>query len=89
METGGCPNVLELENVGHFSQNAFLNSQENKSQLIFDIAEALTTDGHKVKICKGDAVIKIVSTAIDAAKPGNSVMVKADDTDVIIMLICF
>jgi len=90
IETGGCPNVvLELENVAHFSQNTFLNSQENKSQLIFYIAEVLTTDGHKVKICKGDADIEIVSAAIDAAISGNSVMLRADDTDVIIMLIYF
>ena len=90
METGRCPNVvLELENVAYFSQNTFLNSQENQSQLIFYIAEALTIDGHKVKICKGDADIEIVSAAIDAAISGNSVMLRADDTDVIIMLIYF
>ena len=42
-----------------------------------------------MKICKGDDNIEIISAAIDAAISGNSVMVRADDTDVIIMLIHF
>ena len=42
-----------------------------------------------MNICKGDADIVIVSAAIDAAISGNSVVLRADDTDVIIMLIYF
>ena len=90
MDSGGCPDIrVDLNNVVQFPQNTFLNNEQNKSQLISFIAENLKKAGHNVEICSGDADTQIVSWAIDKAITGDSVRVRVDDTDVIIMLLYF
>ena len=74
------------ENESPHTKKRFLSNTENKKSLISLLSNKLTINGHHVYVCNGDADTKIVSTALDASKE-KQVMVVADDTDVAVMLI--
>lgn len=73
--------------VAHQSQDAFLSNERNKSTFIASLASYLQDRGRCVRISDGDADVLIVSSAIDYARNGQSVIVVADDTDIFILLL--
>lgn len=68
-------------------QEAFLSNEMNKTQFIKFLANHLQIQGHNAKISNGDADTLIVSTALELARNGQSVVVVAEDTDIFIMLL--
>ena len=62
---------------------------QNKSQLIFYIAENLKIASYKVKICSGDGDTEIASSATDIIITGDFVKIRVNDTDVIVILLYF
>lgn len=91
--TGGgkrCPNIDVVGfNKVSFTQESFLNNEDNKTRFIRHISIKLQQDGQTVKICEGDADTTIVATALKEAETNNqkAVVTVADDTDVAMMLL--
>ena len=74
------------ENEVPYSKERFLSNNHNKSQLINLLRDVFQTNGHIVKVFKGDADATIVKEALDTVVGANTIVV-ADDTDVTIMLL--
>ena len=71
------------------SQEKFLSNENNKTSFITLISKYLEKDDQTLIKCDGDADTSIVSAAIRLASPktNNPVIVVADDTDIVIMLL--
>eukprot|EP00794_Sanderia_malayensis_P012470 gene12470-13758_t len=83
-----CPDIEIIEsNKIHFPQERFLSNEGNKDQIIKLISTFLRDDSQTVINCVGDADTKIVSTALDFCTGRYPVVVVADDTDIVIMLL--
>ena len=78
--------VTEHMNVTCGSQN-FLRNTSNKEQLIKLLSNYMCLNGYHVVQCTGDADTSIVEKAIQYAHDGKTVVVAADDTDVLVLLI--
>ena len=78
--------VIHEDNESPYAKDRFLSNTENKKSLISLLETKLTTGGHHVHVCTGDADTKIVSTALEVANE-SEVTVVADDTDVAVMLL--
>ena len=85
-----CPDVTVNENVAAYDRTSiFLSNESNKSQFVELLNQHLVSDGHTVKKSDGDADTLIVSSAIEATSVNIPVVVVADDTDVLVMLLHF
>ena len=89
MKSKRSPDVsVDLENsIGDITQQAFLTNGNNKQCFIELLVRALSSNGHNVVQCRGDADTSIVSTVLDHACAGENVCLIATDTDLLIMLI--
>lgn len=84
-----CPDIEIVEsNKVQFPQERFLSNESNKDQIIKLILTFLRDDSQTVVNCTGDADTTIVSTALSYCTGGSPVVVVADDTDIVIMLLC-
>ena len=84
-----CPNI-EVTSINSvpITQDRFLSNEHNKAQFIDLTSESLRKDGQHVTNCDGDADTEIVETAINlSASTRNPIVVVADDTDIIVMLL--
>ena len=84
-----CNDIKVKEiNLCSTTQDRFLSNQKNKSQFIDPIFHYLKRDHQQAINCRGDADAIIVKTAINQASTvSNSVVVVADDTDIVTMLL--
>ena len=89
MKSKKSPDVsVHLKNsIGDVSQQVFLANSNNKQCFIELLVRALSSNGHNVLQCRGDADTSIVSTVVDFACAGETVCLIAADTDLLIMLI--
>ena len=89
MKSKRSPDIsVHLENsIGDITQQAFLINGNNKQCFIDLLVRALSSNGHNVVQCRGDADTSIVSTVLDHACAGENVCLIATDTDLLIMLI--
>ena len=79
---------VDLHNQISCSQKAFLKNSKNKAKFIDLLSKQLANDGHDIRNSKGDADTLIISTAIQHAKKQDSeVVVVANDTDILVLLI--
>ena len=79
---------VDLHNQISCSQKAFLKNSKNKVKFIELLSRHLANDGHDIRNSKGDADALIISTAIQyTKKQDNEVVVVANDTDVLVLLI--
>lgn len=79
---------VHLDNsIGTVTQKSFLSNPNNKESFISLLAQALSSDGHDVVRCRGDADTAIVSSVLDIACTGSNVTLIAADTDLLIMLL--
>ena len=74
----------DLKNI--VPRERFLDNKNNKAQLILLLAETFQRARISVQLCSDDADTSIVSTALNEAKE-SSVEVRAEDTDVLVMLV--
>ena len=83
-----CANMnIQLNTSLTVSQKVFLSNDANKAGLIKLLTPHLESADHTVKQAVADADTMIVSTTIDIASTGKSVLLFANDTDVILMLV--
>ena len=68
-------------------QNVFLANDANKSRFITMLSKNLRRAGNKVVQCEEDADTQIVRCALELATTGVQVIVVADDTDVVLLLL--
>ena len=81
-------NVTISENMKVSSgSKLFLRNEHNKKQFIILLSSGLRRSGYKTVECTGDADVTIAKTAIEYAEGGHDVVVTADDTDILILLI--
>ena len=66
-------------------QQAFFSNEKNKTNFICLLTMHLRSTGHQVEVSCGDADTLIVSSALEFAWNGQTVV--AEDTDVLIMLV--
>ena len=76
---------VDLSTEIQYSRKEFFANEQNKVVFIDLLADALSQD-HKVVRCKGDADTHIVKEALVFAYEGRSVIIVADDTGVLILL---
>ena len=69
----------------HRDQQAFFSNEKNKTNFISLLTTHLRGTGHQVEVRCGDADTLIVSSALEFAWNGQTVV--AEDTDVLIMLV--
>ena len=69
----------------HRDQQAFFSNEKNKTNSISLLTTHLRGTGHQVEVSCGDADTLIVSSALEFAWNGQTVV--AEDTDVLIMLV--
>ena len=78
--------ILIAENAQvHFDQQAFFSNEKNKTNFISLLTTNLRCTGHQVEVSCGDADTLIVSSALEFAWNGQTVV--SEDTDVLIMLV--
>ena len=79
---------VDLHNQTSCSQKAFLKNSKSNAKFIELLSKHLANDGHDIRNSKDDADTLIVSTAIQyTKKQDNEVVVVANDTDIIVLLI--
>ena len=79
---------VDLHNQSSCSQKAFLKNSKNKAKFSELLSKHLPNDGHGIWNSKSDADTLIVSTAIQyTKKQDNEVVVVANDTDILVLLI--
>jgi len=81
-----CITVDESKTVSH-SQETFLSNESNKEQLIQLLMQRLTNIGHTVQQAAGDADCDIANAALTLANKNKKVVVVADDTDILVLLV--
>ena len=69
-----------------FTREAFLANTNNKDQLIKLLCARLEEAVFSAMQCKGDADVSIAKTGIEYAEVGRDVVVVAEDTDVLVLL---
>ena len=69
----------------HRDQQGFFSNEKNKTNFISLLTTHLRGTGHQVEVSCGDADTRIVSSALEFAWNGQTVV--AEDTDVLIMLV--
>ena len=87
---GGFSSVnikLNLNAAPHRDRAAFLANSHNKFQLINELKIILSDEGHEVYISNSDADVDIVKWAITKSELHEKVIVVAEDTDVLILLL--
>ena len=65
----------------------FLSNKKNKTQFVHLLRHYLTVDGHRVIKSEGDADTDIVTIALNSTCDGHLVVVVADDTDILVLLL--
>ncbi|KAK6192248.1 hypothetical protein SNE40_003750 [Patella caerulea] len=78
---------IKLDAPAYRDQSAFLANVENKKSLIDEISRSLELKNIKVVKCTADADTRVVHEALDYAANDQSVIVVANDTDILIMLL--
>lgn len=75
MKSKKSPDVsVHLENsIGDISQQAFLANSNNKEGFIELVTRVLSSNGHNVLQCRGDAGTLIVSTFLDFPCAGENI----------------
>ena len=76
--------IAEIAQV-HRDQQAFFSNEKNKTNFISLLTTHLRGTGHQVEVSCGNAYTLIVSSALEFAWNGQTVV--AEDTDVLIMLV--
>jgi hypothetical protein len=66
-----------------------LSNESNKAQFVNLLSQHLASDRHTVNKSDGGADTFIVSAAVEAACMNVPVVVVADDTDILVMLLHF
>ena len=79
---------ISPEMNAHRNQQLFLANEKNNVQFINLLSHYLRLDGHAMIQSKGDADSQIVSAAIALASDGKHTAVIADDTDILVLLLC-
>ena len=83
-----CANIQLNENMEAYNnQQAFLSNKKNKTQFIALLSHYLKANAQVVHNSPEDADTMIVSCALQFATQGNDVIVVADDTDILVLLI--
>ena len=80
---------MRKNNVAYDRQTAFLSSESNKARFVDLLSQHLAKEGHTVKQSKGDADTLIVASGVDASSLKKPVVVVADNTDILVMLLHF
>ena len=81
--------IVDLHNQTSYSQKAFLKNSKNKAKFIELLSRHLANDGRDIRNSKGDADTLVVSAAIQyTKKQDNEVVVLANDTDILVLLMC-
>lgn len=70
-----------------FDQDSILANIGNKQNLVCLLSERMQSCGISTKTSVGDADVDIVSTALDLAHDGKTVVVYAEDTDILVLLL--
>ena len=82
--------VLADENINVLhSREEFLSNSNNKHQLIKLLAKHFRGDCHTVIEYEGDRYTQIVAPAFDVSCQKQDVIVVADNTDVLVLLLYF
>ena len=81
-----CDIQIRLDLNFIFAREKFLDNKNNKAQLVLLLAETFSKNGIIVHQCSNDADTSIVRAALDEARE-SPVEVRAEDTDVLVMLI--
>ena len=83
-----APNVVvDPGRNAYFDQGTFLANQENKKSFIDLLTKCLRDAGHSVHQASDDADTLLVHTALQCARQQRPVVVVANDTDVLVLLI--
>lgn len=83
-----APNITVDETiVASYGQESFLSSGHNKDQLIKLLMQHLSGAGHTVIQSTDDADCDIVKAALTRATENQQVIVVADDTDILVLLV--
>ena len=77
---------IQLHNAPYTSKDKFLSNSKNKTELVGFLSDALRRAEISAVCCRDDADTAIVKSALDNAH-GGSVNVRAEDADVLIMLV--
>ena len=78
--------AIKLDNVPLATKEPFLSNKANTTRLIDKLTDAFLASNINVIRCKDDADTKVVETALDLAET-RMVRVKAEDTDILVLLI--
>ena len=81
-----CDIQIRLDLKIIIAREKFLDNKNNKAQLVLLLAETFSRNGISVQQCSDDADTSIVRAALDEARE-SPVEVRAEDTDVLVMLI--
>jgi hypothetical protein len=83
-----APNITveECNTVSH-NQETFLSNEHNKDQLIKLLMRSFSAAGHTVIQASDDADCDIARAALSRAKNNRVVVVTADDTDILVLLL--
>ena len=79
--------VIEEERTAYFDQSTFLANEHNKKCFIDFLTSSLQKAGHTVQQAHDDADTLIVQTALEYAKLRQPVIVVANDTDILVLLV--
>jgi len=83
-----APNiVIDADRTAYFEQSSFLANNHNKKSFIAFLQECLENAGHSVLQARDDADTLIVQTALNCGRLANPVVVVANDTDVLVLLV--
>ena len=83
-----CADIQLNENMeAHNNQQAFLLNKKNKTQFIALLSHYLKANAQVIHNSPEDADTMIVSCALQFATHGNDIIVVADGTDILVLLI--
>ena len=81
---------VDLQNQISCRPKAFLKNSKNKAKFFELLSKHLANDGHDIRNSKGDANTLIVSAATQyTKKQDNEVVVVANDTNILVLLIYY
>ena len=81
--------TIDASNTAYDRPTAFLSNESNNAQFVDLLSQHLASDVHTVKKSDGDADTLIMSSAVDVTCMNVPVVVFADDTDILVMLLRF
>jgi hypothetical protein len=70
-----------------FDQEAFLSNASNKQRFISLLAQHLQDCSYHIRQSEGDADVDIAAVAVHLSRQGNAVVVYAEDTDILALLL--